>query len=612
MLSWLRNNAKIFLIAIIVIFVVMIFVDWGRGRASAARSAMFVIARINGENILPEQYDAARSQVYSMLENEMQSSGDPAPENQLTTMYNEINEMAYQRMINRQLEADYLESVDWPAAGVNQADALLLNQLRLSGIPDPAQYLDRYRNDPNYNMMLYQLLVQANSRRFPSAVSIENMVSREEVEFELIQKYAPITARYIAFRTTPEVPGEEELVLFYNSNTHLFTDPPNARIRYVTLLVEPSTEDEQRVLMVVDSLALSGTVMPDSITMTREQFLAFTGWNMDLEPGEYSEPFRGSSLSIPGFPAGHSVKLVSIVPVSLEGAPAVDDTLMVLHWEVPVFPGYQTVRNTFWDVEEAIDTLLAESIPWHDSLIVADWGELYIDENTITGYDVPPALKAFALDSIWTDATGPVFYIPNFRGGYPALMVARKLSSSPGGLVSLEEVQNSGRLLIAAYSELQSEASAIAALAARDKIFNTGVSLSMYAASESLTVQTTPEFTAASIRETVLEDPQGYLGILSNPEFADAALIAPELELIGPFVSGGTAYLVEISTRHSPQLPEDPVFLAPAYLSAQQIHGMTALEQLVEELRSHSQIEDLREQYYATLDSLRAAQPETQ
>jgi hypothetical protein len=190
------------------------------------------------------------------------------------------------------------------------------------------------------------------------------------------------------------------------------------------------------------------------------------------------------------------------------------------------------------------------------------------------------------------------------------MMVARKLRTNAGGLVSLDEAMNSGRLLVEAYSAAQSEASALEALMARDYIISTGVSLGMYAAEESLEIVTTQEFTAVSVREAAAGDPAGYLGILSSEEFADAALVAEELEVIGPFTAGGSAFLAEISTRHAPELPEDPTLLAPAYLTAQQNHGTAVLMRTVELLRSHSEIEDLREQYYTTIDSLRALQPE--
>jgi hypothetical protein len=361
----------------------------------------------------------------------------------------------------------------------------------------------------------------------------------------------------------------------------------------------------------VDSLALSGTAQPDSITMTRDQFQAFTGRDMDLGPGDYSMPFTAVSLSNPGFPAAHSVKLVSLYPSSGGEADAGNDTLALLHWEVPVFPGYDTVRNTFWDVEEAMDSLLAESIPWSDSLLIADWGEFYIDSTTDTGYQIPPTLKAFALDSIWVDETGPVFYIPSFGGGYPALMVARKLDSSPGGQMTLEEARLSGRLFEEAYTHLQAEASLLQAAEALTVMTNTGVSLGMYAASESLTIETTPEFTAAAARSNATGEGEGLYGLLSCEGFADAALLAPQLQPIGPFVSGGTAYLVEISSRTPPQLPDDPLLIAPAYLGTEQISGIAAMDLMTRELRENAEIVDLRDRYYDTIDSLRAAQSDS-
>ena len=56
MLTWLRDNAKIFLIATIVIFVALIFLRWGMGQGGGEPRNPYQrpVAMVNGPEILPQ------------------------------------------------------------------------------------------------------------------------------------------------------------------------------------------------------------------------------------------------------------------------------------------------------------------------------------------------------------------------------------------------------------------------------------------------------------------------------------------------------------------------------------------------------------------------------
>ena len=83
MLTWFRDNAKIFLIAVVVIFVGMIFIEWGRGGIDSPGSSRLAMGTVNGEELEPAMYDAARQEVYASMENQMLNMGYPNSESQL-------------------------------------------------------------------------------------------------------------------------------------------------------------------------------------------------------------------------------------------------------------------------------------------------------------------------------------------------------------------------------------------------------------------------------------------------------------------------------------------------------------------------------------------------
>ena len=53
MLTWFRNNAKIFLIVIVVIFVGMIFLNWGRGGLQSVEIDKLTVGSVNETGLQP-------------------------------------------------------------------------------------------------------------------------------------------------------------------------------------------------------------------------------------------------------------------------------------------------------------------------------------------------------------------------------------------------------------------------------------------------------------------------------------------------------------------------------------------------------------------------------
>jgi len=605
MLTWFRNNAKIFLIAVVVIFVGMIFLQWGRGGVQSVEVDKLVIGTVNGTGLKPASYDAVRDEVYNSMKNQMQQMGDPDPENQLALMFNDINNSAFEIMVDRTLQDEYLKQLGWEPVKPSMAQALLRTQLEMFGIEDPDGYMKEYESDPNYRSTLYQLIAQADRAMFGAAVSLENTISADEVEFLLQDAMTSVSARYIPFNSSPELPSEDELEEFYNANTDLFVSSPGATIRYATFSVQPTDEDVEATLAMVDSLALSGTGMPDTFSVTRVQLAGFSGWNIDLSAGDLSEPFLAASMNQTSMMAGHSVELLSVTS-AVSDTTGNSDTLTIVHWEMPLFPGYRTVRETFWDLEESAESILLTEYPVYEQQSLIDYGEIAISRKTTPSATIPQALISFATDSIWADSIGPVFYVPSLTTGYPALMVARKLEEIPGGQLGLQEALNNNTILLELYTQKQQDESLAMASRALSNIESSGLSLDEWAAEESLEVYDTQQFNPVSVRQWAGSEQSAYRGLLGCEDFADISVLADEYTVQGPFSNNGVAYLAEIISRTEAQVPENRSQLAGFYLSVQNSHNQVFFGRLMASLRSNADIRDQRDQYYNTMDSLRA------
>lgn len=599
MLTWFRDNAKIFLIAIIVTFVVLIFVDWGTGRNRDRGGTIGAIARVDGHDVPPEEYDASISSMYMRIESQMQAAGHPDPQSELSAMTYRIQDAAFDEMVDNRLRDAYLRRIHWSSPDEVSGEAYIRAILEMMGTTDVDAAWRQFSETPGFQSQFYQNVLQMRTAMFPAAGRMQNMASRAELSYFIASSYMPVTARFVAFRATPPIPDPEALRAFYDSNPELFTYPPNARVRYAVVAVQPDSSDIEAAQGVVDSLAMSQS-SPDTMLITRGNMSAFMGTDSIPPAGTLSQGFTGQSMRGTGLPSAHRVMVVASSP-SIED-PGAGDTLTVLHWESPVIPGRDALYATVQGVEDGMSGLLAGSVPMGDSLMVMDWGELYVEEDGVLPEGIPEGMRAFALDTAWVDSIGPLFFAPSYRGGYPALVVARMLERNlDTRLVPFEEVESTGELLMTAYTAAAAESSMAMAARALAGMQASGVSLGIYASAESLAVGTTPEFTAAEIRASSLTDPDSYGGLLSNGEFALAALTAPLLTPIGPFRTGGGAMIAEIIGRTELPMPSDPAVLAPMYLGVQSGHGSHSILSLLDILREGASVEDLRDDFEQAL-----------
>ncbi|MFO8183234.1 MAG: SurA N-terminal domain-containing protein [Candidatus Aegiribacteria sp.] len=617
MLTWLRDNAKIFLIVTIVIFVGLIFLRWGMGEGSGMPRNPYQrpVARVDGKEIMPSDYQDAIQSMSQNYRNMLESMNHPDPEAMMMLMSSRLSEQAFEELINGHLQSSFLRKRDWSQFTLEQAEELLIAQIGMQDLGDMTarEYLETIRSEQpgTYQQYLYQTYMTGNSMLFPMAASMMNMASLEEVRYLERESRAEITARYITVEADTSLPGEEYLRDFYREETDNFARPAGSLLRYITFGVQPQESDVQNALNRLDSLTFStrGT----QVASTQAQLAAAFGDTIQLEEGRRTEPFTGMYSANPSINAFHVLLLDSVHQFSdtlAEGEdPALHDTLFLRSWETPIFPGYSTVRRMKWDIESEIETMLAERIPnIPDSLVILDFGEMMVDEDTPMSGTVSEEMAVFATDTIWRDSIGPVFYDPSYRGGYPALTVVRRLAYHPSDTLSYEEALETGVLRETALYHLRREASLGRAQEMLEDIRGSGVNLGTFADVESLQVRTTPVFTAAEVKAASQTDPMAEEGILASDDFAMAVITAPEFQVIGPFLTGTECVLAEILSRQEPS--EDQNTQTVTYLSTQYGHQQLAMERILENLRETSDIRDLREEWTSYLetveDSLRA------
>ncbi len=619
MLTWLRDNAKIFLIATIVIFVALIFLRWGMGEGDDRPRNPYQrpIAMVDGKEILPDEYQQALQSWSQQYRTMLEQSGNPDPESMLLLMSAQISEEAFEGLIDQKLQGIYLINNNWQDFTAEQAEELLIAQI---GMQNPAdmtarEYLNMIKSEQPgvYQQYLYQTYMSGSTLRFPLASGMVSMASLEEIDYLILDNQGQITARYIIIDTIPPLPDEAYLREFFDSRPEFFTRPSGSLLRYVTVQVLPDDNDFSFARSRIDSLVFSSA--GSAIAATRSQIADVFGDSIRIETGERTEPFLGMYSGNPSISSFHVLLLDSLHESSdtlmLDSVSMQDDTLFLQSWEVPILPQYSTVRSLMWDLESVMEDMLSASVPEiPDSMVIVDFGEMLVEADSPVSGIISAELITFASDTIWMDALGPMFYSPSYRGGYPAFTMVRRLEYFPSDTSGFDEALNSGLLHEAAMYSLRRETAKIEAQNIIDNILDSGINLATYAAIDSLQIYSTTSFTAAQVRNNSVMDPEAVGGILYSDEFAQAALIAPEFQVIGPFMTGTGCVIAEILSRQVPA--ENLNMQAMIYISAQQGHEQLGSANIIRNLRSTSDVQDLREEWTDYLeiveDSLRTEQ----
>ncbi|MBN2587104.1 MAG: SurA N-terminal domain-containing protein [Candidatus Fermentibacteraceae bacterium] len=619
MLTWLRDNAKIFLIATIVIFVALIFLRWGMGEDDVQPRNPYQrpVATVDGKRIMPDQYQQALQSMSQRYRNVLESSNNPDPEAMMMLMGQRLSEEAFRGLIDAELQGIYLRRQNWDQFTVPQAEELLVAQIGMQDLGDMTarEYLEMIRSEQPgaYQQYLYQTYISGNSMLFPMAAGMVSMASLDEVRYMEMETQAQITARYMTVDSTPPMPDEEYLREFYDSRGDYFIRPAGSLLRYIIVQVPPVDQDMQFALERLDSLTFASPGVP--VASNRAQLASFFGDTLDLQPGQRTEPFLGMYSGNSSISSFHVLMLDSIRryddTLNAGGDSFMLDTLFLRSWEVPVFPGYNTIRNLMWDLESEMETMLAENIPdMPDTMIILDFGEMLVNEDTPLSVNVPEEMVVFAGDTLWNDPMGPVFYSPSYRGGYPAFTAVRRLTYYSPDTLDYTEALNSGMLMETAVYHLRREAAMEKAGELLELTGETGMNLAAVAEAESLHVWTTEPFTAAEIKSNAQTDPDAAGGILFSEDFAMASITAPEFQVIGPFATGPVCVLAEILSRQAPV--ENQSIQAIAYISTEYGHQQLASAHILESLRETVEVRDLREEWTQYLesveDSLRAEQ----
>ncbi len=619
MLTWLRDNAKIFLIATIVIFVALIFLRWGMGEGDNTPKNPYQrpIATVDGKDILPDEYQQALQSWSQQYRSMLERSGNPDPESMMLLMSAQISEEAFQGLIDQKLQGIYMKKHNWLDFTAEQAEELLIAQIGMQNLGEMTarEYLDMIKSEQPgvYQQYLYQTYMSASALRFPLASGMVSMASLEEVDYLILDTRGQITARYIVINAAPPLPDEEYLMEIYETRSEFFSKPAGSLLRYITIQVLPVDSDLEFTMNRIDSLVYS--TPGERIIATRSQIAGVFGDSIRVETGERTEPFLSVFSGNPSIRSYHVLLLDSLhestVTFALDSSVIQDDTLFLQSWEIPILPQYSTVRRIMWDLELSMEDMLAEYIPAvPDSLVIVDFGEMLVEEDTPLSGVISEELLAFASDTLWRDEMGPLFFNPSYMGGYPAFTMVRRLEFFPPDTSIYEEALDSGFLFETAMYALRREAARGKAQEIIDDIHSSGINLAAYASIESLQVHSLPSFTAAQIRINARMDPEAAGGILYSGEFAEAALIAPEFQVIGPFMTGTSCVIAEILSRQVSA--EDQNMQALTYISAQYGHEMLGSQYIIRNLRETSNIHDLREEWSEYLeiveDSLAAEQ----
>jgi peptidyl-prolyl cis-trans isomerase D len=250
MMRTLRDNTKVILWILILVFVATIVFSWGMGGFDTVSGPTgTVVATVDGEEIDFREYER-------LVSNRLQQTGDRADNAQVLNArkngWNDLVNLALERQACADLgitasDGEVADMIQYmPPANVTSDTTFQTN-----GVFDTLKWHDILRSE---NLKGYLLAMEAQYRqslpyqKLRSRINSFALASDADLEEDFLVKNQTAQGRYMVFPyNTFDVDSatitEADLKAWYDSNRDDFKSPEEREIDYVQFEVKPSAED---------------------------------------------------------------------------------------------------------------------------------------------------------------------------------------------------------------------------------------------------------------------------------------------------------------------------------------------------------------------------------
>ncbi len=318
MMQAMRDRVKIIYLVVIVTFLGLTFLVWGigleGGKNRQSQRPTNAIVTVNGTNISYDEYNQRVNGILDQMRKQL-PEGESLSENQMMR----ARERAYNDLILETLEREQANKLGFTVSDDEIVDILsnnpppfLLSQFTdENGKVDTEAYV-RALNNPNLPWDQIESYIRSTVplQKLENYVSGKALVSEAELREAFSQQNTHAVAEYVgAELSSVDLKDEEvtdaEIQKFYDDFKEDYKLPEQVTVRLVTLPKEPSAQDEQELISILEDVrkdVLSGkttfeeaaqTYSEDSSTASQGGELGF------IDRNRMSQAFTDAAFALP-------------------------------------------------------------------------------------------------------------------------------------------------------------------------------------------------------------------------------------------------------------------------------------------------------------------------
>jgi len=261
----MRDNMPVVLIALLILFVVMIVFEWGMDYLGIRSSRHDYVGIIDGKKITYQEFSDL---VKRAAENQKKQSGQDADDETMKQIRDQIwNSLIASTLVDKETQRAGVtvsdqELVDW-VKGDNPPTFLMSQFEDSTGKFNRAAY-DQTINDPKNKEIMIQvetgLRQQRLSEKMQSLVFATVRITPGEVEERFENQSTKLEAQYALFDPNRFISDsaasvtDGDLQKYYNENQEEFSAKATRKLKYVLFSDQPSAKDSQDVLVEANNI----------------------------------------------------------------------------------------------------------------------------------------------------------------------------------------------------------------------------------------------------------------------------------------------------------------------------------------------------------------------
>ena len=261
----MRDNMPVILIALVILFVVMIVFEWGMDYLGIRSGRHDYVGMIDGKKI---SYQEFSDLVKRGAENEKKQSGQEPDDNGLRQIRDQVwNSLVASTLVEKETQrlgitVSDQELVDW-VKGDNPPEFLMQQFRDSTGRFNRAVY-DQTINDPKNKDIMIQveagLRQQRLSEKMQSLIFASVRVTPGEIAERFQDQNTKVNAQYALFDPNRFFPDtmvsvtDDDLRNYFNDNQEEFKAKATRKLKYVLFSDQPSGKDSQDVLVEANNI----------------------------------------------------------------------------------------------------------------------------------------------------------------------------------------------------------------------------------------------------------------------------------------------------------------------------------------------------------------------